>query len=590
MLNNMLFKKEKSENIIPLSLLLLIIVIKSTIITVLLFYQNTNQFQEWKRNTYFEESYYWLPLSAEAELGRFGVALLGLNAGRDTQDIDVPSEEVEFRLQILWSRINLLKSGRFYSWALENRSAMELIEELVLIVNTIEDHIYGGEFSTSTASVLLDDAVLAAKSLTSVALEADRLNKEELFDEIDTLQLLTKIGTATSILAAILLGAFSISYIRQVRKEEIHIAAVNRELANLVDEREYFIKVASHELRNAAQVAMALIERDWSRDQILKYETKMAMGAFKQNVDSLLDFARSLADRLDISFSKFVVGDVVRMWCEGAEVEQSKIIIVNDYTFGTEVLGQRAIFFRCFQNILVNAVRHANSKIIVDVEIIIQHSCIRVQIHDDGLGIPNEIIEFVRSHSRSPINGFGSLGIGLAIVIRLLDSVGGKLYFPRDKSGGVILIEFPVTILKKAKDIIIDDSAFVLSGGNYEELDRGSQDNIRILYCEDEKDIREAFGEMMRSRWSSVDVFGSFEDFMLGSETFSYDIAVLDYNLSDGTAKDVFNVLLAANPKCRTILLSGLDVDDPESLENFDLILKKPVAFSELIREMDRIV
>ena len=182
-----MFKKENNENIIPLSLLLLIIVIKSTILTVLLFHQNTNQFQEWKRNTYFEESYYWLPLSAEAELGRFGVALLDLNAGQDTQDINVPSEEVEFRLQILWSRINLLKSGRFYSWALENRSAMELIEELVLIVNTIEDHIYGGEFSTSTASVLLDDAILAAKSLTSVALEADRLLKEDLLDEIDTL-------------------------------------------------------------------------------------------------------------------------------------------------------------------------------------------------------------------------------------------------------------------------------------------------------------------------------------------------------------------------------------------------------------------
>lgn len=585
-----MLKKENKENVIPLSLLLLIIVIKSTILTVLLFHQNTNQFQEWKRNTYFEESYYWLPLSAEAELGRFSVALLDLNAGRDTQDVNVPSEDVEFRLQILWSRINLLKSGRFYSWALKNRSAMQLIQKLVLIVNTIEDHIYSGEFSTSTASVLLDDGILAAKSLTSVALEADRMIKEDLFDEIDTLQLLTKIGTATSILAAILLGGVSIGYIRQVRKEEIHIAAVNRELANLVEEREYFIKVASHELRNAAQVAMALIERDWSRDQVLKYETKMAMGAFKQNVDSLLDFARSLADRLDISFSSFVVGDVIRMWSEGSDVEKSKKIIINDKTSGTKVVGQRAIFFRCFQNILVNAVRHANSKITIDVEIITDHSCIRVQFNDDGPGIPDEIIEFVGSYSRSPINGFGSLGIGLAIVMRLLDSVGGKLYFPRDKSGGVILIDFPVTILNNAEDIIFDDSALVFSGENAEKLDREFQNNIRILYCEDENDIREAFGEMMRSAWPKVDVFGSFEDFTLGSETFSYDIAVLDYNLIDGTANDVLNVVRAANPKCRTVLLSGMDVDDPESRENFDVILKKPVAFSELIREMYRIL
>lgn len=589
LLNNLKKRTDKGIDILPVSILLLILVIKSTLFTFLLFYQNANYISEWKRSTYFEQSYYWLSLSAEAELGRFGISLLD-HTEHSADEIISDPKNIQFRLNILWSRIKLLRSGRFYEWASRDKRASKHIDDLDFIVRTIEADLHAGRLSAFRASALLDDAILHAKSLTGAALQADRLIKEELFDELDLVQLLTKVGTITSLAAAILLAGFAVAYIRNTRREKFYIDRMNQKLETMVDEREYFIKVASHELRNAAQGAVALIDRDWSNDQVIRRETMLSMESFKQNVDSLLDFARSVSDRVDLSYSDFVVGDVISMWASSIGGSESKKILVNDRTLGVEVSAQRAILFRCFQNILVNGVRHAKFVVRINVELVVGESLIRICFHDDGPGIPDRIVDLFNFSDYKPKEVSGSLGIGLLIVKKLLESIGGCIAFPRVKDGGLVVVEFPVIINSvKCRDFSKEPVEAVIRREHLSAC-HISGDNLKVLYCEDDRDIREAFAHMLRSRFSELDVCGTVEEFMSTRAAVEYDVAILDFSLGDGTAEDICDVIRETNQKCRFIALTGLELDDPKSQGHFDVVLRKPVSFSEICNAIDSVL
>ncbi|MCK5064803.1 MAG: ATP-binding protein, partial [Candidatus Fermentibacteraceae bacterium] len=95
-------------------------------------------------------------------------------------------------------------------------------------------------------------------------------------------------------------------------------------------------------------------------------------------------------------------------------------------------IGNRSLLARVFSNLIRNAVKHADSKVIVTVSIDDKEHSAQVSIADDGPGYNPEIFDrlgepFVKGHSSR------GTGLGLAIAMRIIDLHGGTLSFGSSK-------------------------------------------------------------------------------------------------------------------------------------------------------------
>ena len=449
-----------------------------------------------------------------------------------------------------------------------------------------------GRLSASAASELLNRAIVRSKELTRAALEADRATKDRVFDTINRLRTLTTLGLASGLGSVVMLAFFAVGYVRMMQRERTYIARINRVLTESVQEREYFIKVASHELRNSAQAALALLDRDWTTDGRIRSGTMDAMIGFRENVDSLLDFARSISGRVDLSHSEIDVAQAVHAWVASASYGTGKRVVVDVDCLDHAISVQRTVLFRCFQNILTNALRHARSEVRVAVEILGDGCALKVRVQDDGPGIPKDVFASLRGRQAVHNESGGTLGMGLLIVKALIASVGGRLQFPDSKAGAVVEIEIPI---RRTPSQTRDDRT-----GRFPQSRPASRPapasnklieaSVRILYCEDSLEIREAFYCLLKAKYQDVRPCGSVADFLRLSRDESYDVAVLDYDLGDGSAFDVVERLKQSGSCCKIIVLTGVELPEIRDSGFVDRVLTKPIQFQELVMAIDSVL
>jgi CheY-like chemotaxis protein len=333
-----------------------------------------------------------------------------------------------------------------------------------------------------------------------------------------------------------------------------------------------------------------MLDRDWATDGRVRPGTMEAMAGFKENVDSLLDFARSLSGRVDLSYSKLDFEQSLRAWIASASQGSNKRVSVHFSGFDTSIFVQRTVLFRSFQNILTNALRHAGSEVVVRAGIANGGFTLKVRIQDDGPGIPESVFVGLTDFRAIRTENGGSLGMGLLIVRALVTSVGGRLAFPECDAGAIVEIELPIRQNPAATDDVrpMRFSRPVLTSD--ETAKPPTAPAPRILYCEDAAEIREAFHPLLESAFRDVDQCGSVDGFRKVFSLKSYDVAVLDYNLGDGSALDVARQLKRQNSACKIIVLTGLEVRELNESPIVDRVLRKPIQFRELVRAIEGVL
>jgi len=585
--NNINFFKGKL--ILDFSKIFFIVSFLSILFIEVLFFHSTTELQKLKRNAYFDENFYWLSLSAEAELGRLGFELLAQVEPGGAGDVENLRyrDATEFRLLIAWSRLELLTTGNFGKWSSGDPVAASLVEDIVGLVRSLETNLAAHQLSASAASEILDTAVLRSKELTQAALEMDRATKDRVFDAINRLRTLTTFGTAIGLGSVMMLAFFAVGYIRMIQRERVYIDHINRMLTDSVQEREYFIKVASHELRNSAQVALARLDRDWTTDGRIRAATIDAMIGFRENVDSLLDFARSISGRVNLIYSEIDVQQSLQAWIDAANRENEKTVILETSSIDHLLSVERTVLFRCFQNIFINALRHARSKVQVCAEISEDGCMLKVRVQDDGAGISKNVLADLSLLQTARKESEGNLGLGLLVVKELILSVNGRLKFLECDTGTAVEIIIPInrnnlrsvnrnTYYVPDFHVTLDNTA-----------SHSKEGILKILYCEDSSEIREAFFCLLEKKYGDVHQCGSLREFSQISHQETYDVAVLDYDLGDGSALDVVKQLKRNSPYCKVIVLTGIELREIHDSHLVDRVLKKPIQFQELVQTID---
>jgi signal transduction histidine kinase len=219
------------------------------------------------------------------------------------------------------------------------------------------------------------------------------------------------------------------------------LAKKNAELERLNQEKNRFLGMASHDLRNPLQSIL-------TRSAFLLDEDPAALGAdyrkfmeviyastefMARLVDDLLDVAKIESGRLQLDVSPVDLGVLVmknvalnRVLAAKKQIEIELFI----ETLPTAVLDSAKIE-QVLNNLLGNALKFSEPGSKVEVRLIRMAENFQINIKDEGAGMsPDEQSQLFKpfQRGRAGTRGEKSTGLGLVIVKRIVEGHGGKLW------------------------------------------------------------------------------------------------------------------------------------------------------------------
>lgn len=233
------------------------------------------------------------------------------------------------------------------------------------------------------------------------------------------------------------------------RQSRLEAQRLRVEAESALQARDALISIVSHELKtplNALHLNLQMLLRtarqtehelapDWvaSRLEIATGEVRR----FARLIDELLEVSRITAGQLSLTLEDVdlarVVGDVV-----AREAESLRDVPVT-VTAPRPVVGRwdRMRLEQVFTNLLSNAVKYGEGRSIA-VEVGSDDGCARLVVRDAGMGIAleDQARVFERFERAVPDRSYGGFGLGLWIIRRIVQSLGGTIALESERGKG----------------------------------------------------------------------------------------------------------------------------------------------------------
>lgn len=225
------------------------------------------------------------------------------------------------------------------------------------------------------------------------------------------------------------------------------VQELNEELKNLNEELDSFSYSISHDLGTPLTVmklnAQLLEKSHHDHPEVRKRVSSilaeiLGMENMMRGVLSL-----SRAKSSDITVQELATADIIGKVSSDAQLTLNENA---EITVGTlpNVMGDETMLTQVFMNIIGNAVKysskHENPKIEIDGEVDGNH--VIYKIKDNGIGIPESAQEkmFKIFNRMDNAKSFQGNGVGLSIVYRIMNRLGGKIAYESKESEGTTFI------------------------------------------------------------------------------------------------------------------------------------------------------
>lgn len=212
----------------------------------------------------------------------------------------------------------------------------------------------------------------------------------------------------------------------------------NQELKSLIEQKNEFLGIAAHDLRNPAGLIRGFSEllaekaenesKDFT-DIINKESSKML-----NLIDDLLDISKIEAGKLDlkredIEYNAFIEKNIkLNVFL----AQKKRIQIINE----TDISDQ-ALFIdpgkidQVLNNLIGNAIKYSYPDSTIRIKVLKEKNQIKTEIIDYGQGIPEKEIDGIfypfKKTSIRPTSGEPSHGLGLAIVKKIVEGHNGQV-------------------------------------------------------------------------------------------------------------------------------------------------------------------
>jgi signal transduction histidine kinase/ActR/RegA family two-component response regulator len=356
------------------------------------------------------------------------------------------------------------------------------------------------------------------------------------------------------------------------RAKDEFLAMLGHELRNPLSA----ITTSSHVLRAAPAgsrmhtQAQAIIERQ------ARQMTRL--------VEDLLDVSRLTMGKVALQTETFDLAQLasvlVQTWEQSGRVSPGRIRVEAAPAW---VEADRARIEQVLANLLDNAHRFTPAGRHIYVRVGMKDRGAALQVADEGAGIAPHLLEQVfKPFAQAPQGvdrSHGGLGLGLAVVRRLVDLHGGTVAVESEGEGrgATFTVTFPGV------------EAPHTSQPHSEPLPMRAAAGLRVLVVEDGEDAREMMHAMLTLHGHEVRTAANGAAGLAEAERFRPDVVLLDIGLPDIDGYEVARRLRARDNAggARLVALTGYGQSEDEAAAyaaGFDRHMTKPVAPDSLAR------
>ncbi|MEM1023876.1 MAG: HAMP domain-containing sensor histidine kinase [Myxococcota bacterium] len=220
----------------------------------------------------------------------------------------------------------------------------------------------------------------------------------------------------------------------QVRDRTATLQQVVEDIRGLQEDREVTLRGVTHDLRNPLSVIQCgldameegVAERDDLNDMRQAVERMDGMlGALIRSASSELSLLEVKPERVDVPPMVERLRRRLRALTHGRPV---RVSVFSTREAPEQVSCDPLLMDRVLDNVLSNAAKYTESGSII-VEVGGTPGFLTVKVSDSGKGIADEDIEKIFRAEATPahLRGPRSFGVGLSVVVQLLDQIGGRL-------------------------------------------------------------------------------------------------------------------------------------------------------------------
>jgi len=370
-----------------------------------------------------------------------------------------------------------------------------------------------------------------------------------------------------------------------------HVQA--RRALELADrQKDEFLAMLAHELRNPlaplrnASELLGVIAQQEPRAQFSAGVIRRQVSQLSRLVDDLLDVSRITQGRIDLQRRPLELESIIAQALETVgplmREKRHEVSIISGFDH-IRVNGDNTRLVQSVGNVLTNAAKYTNDGGEIRVRSAIEGTDALIEITDNGVGIPSELLPrifdlFVQS-DRTLDRAQGGLGIGLAVVKRLIEMHGGRVAAHSDGVGKGSRFEIRLPLIEQL-EIDVTETEVI------ETTPR------RVLIVDDNSDAADMLALLLQLDGHQVQAVYSSRDALERAQSFHPDIMLLDIGLPEINGYEVAE-RLRAMPQLKDIRLVavtgyGRSEDRARTrAAGFDDHLVKPVEAIELKRVLE---
>ncbi|MDR3224941.1 MAG: response regulator [Clostridiales Family XIII bacterium] len=313
-------------------------------------------------------------------------------------------------------------------------------------------------------------------------------------------------------------------------------------------------------------------------------------------INDILDMSKIEANKLELSPAPFefekLLQHVVNVSSFRIDEKDQHFIVYLDEKIPPMFIGDDQRLAQVLTNLLSNAAKFtpAGGSIEMNAHLIEEKDGIcklRFEVKDTGIGISDEQKEklftsFQQADSSTSRN-FGGTGLGLAISKRIVEMMGGDIQVESEPERGS---NFSFTVfLKRAESETMKKRQKRLAGVNFK--------NLRILFVDDDSDIREYFCDIAERFGFACDyASGGYEALELVRANEPYDICFFDWKMPGMDGLELAKAIRGTgDSRSIIVMVSAYELTEVEAVARaagVDRFLPKPLfpsAIADLIAE-----
>jgi len=407
--------------------------------------------------------------------------------------------------------------------------------------------------------------------------------------------------------------------LEQVNRELImtqrELEQKNIELARLNEQKNYFLGMAAHDLRNPMGAIFGtsdlLIEEDLGP---LNVEQKEMIVAVKNASEFMLNLVNDFLDIAHIESGKLTLNqkpeDVTQLLKKNvfynnhfALKKQIKLKFnYDDNSIFPKIPLDASKFQQVMNNLISNAIKYTHSGGTVQVSVQSKDEQITIAVSDNGQGIPEDEIQnlfapFQRTSVQSTA-GEKSTGLGLAIVKKIVNAHRGKIWVESEVGkGSIFYISLPCSESATIKLPKEDPPPPNVSLKNYRP---NALKSAGILLVEDNITSRKVALKMLEKKGFHVDLAVNGHEAVEKLKVKNYALVLMDLHMPEMNGFEAMKIIRnpesnVLNHKVPVIAMTATSTNMSRSKEEIinagmDDFLIKPMHRQKLFEKIEKYI